>query len=110
MASLDLRPEVVDITGYAGDTMSLRITVSDPAVIAGGTWLAQVRAKRPDTDALATFDVTPETGGAVIQMSAADTAALGNFKGAWDVQVAQNGTVRTLIQGAFVLELDVSRQ
>ena len=107
-------PEVVPISGYAGDTLALRITVSDPALIAGGTITAQIRQKRPSEVVTAEFAVTLESATAfLITLSADITTALGGFKGEYDVECRQPGTpddvVRTFIQGTISFAPDVTR-
>ena len=108
--TIDLRPEAVDITGYAGDTLSLRVTVSDPSIVAGGTWTAQVRQTQASAEIKATFAVTIESPGvALLTLAADDTAALGGFVGVWDCQVTNTGTARTLVQGKISFDPDVTR-
>ena len=109
MSSIDLRPQTVDVAAYAGDTISFQVNVSDPTLIEGAAWSAQVRAKRASEEVAAAFVVTPNGSSATLTLDATTTGTLGAFKGAWDVQVDQGGVVTTLVQGAFTLDQDVTR-
>ena len=112
--SINYRPKIVDIYGYAGDTLTLRITVTDPSLVDDGEWAAQVRQKRAQEPVSATFVITMESETvALLTLPAATTAALQGFKGQWDCQVTQPATptdvVRTLVQGAISFDPDVTR-
>jgi hypothetical protein len=108
--TIDLRPEAVDITGYAGDTLSVRVTVSDPAIVAGGTWTAQIRQTQSSAEIKATFAITIESPGvAVLTLAADDTDALGGFVGVWDCQVTAGTVARTIVQGKISFDPDVTR-
>ena len=108
---IDLRPAKEDILAYAGDTLPIRVTVADPdGLLVGATWAAQVRKKRADTEAAATFVVEVESDTVVtLTLSSEDTQALAGFKGEWDCQVSYNGTKRTVAQGAITIDYDVTR-
>jgi hypothetical protein len=107
-------PKVVDLVCYAGDTLSFTVT-APAAVVEGLTWKAQVRKSSTATGVDATFLVVPPTvsgGPAQVTLTAADTARLGSYYGAWDIQVASpdgGDPVHTLVQGEFAVERDVSR-
>jgi hypothetical protein len=106
---VDLCPPVVDVCGYAGDTMSLRIVLAEPGSLPGATWTAQVRRRRSD-EVIATFTVTMESeDAAILTLDPATTADLAGLVGSWDVQAAVNGSVRTLVQGEMVVNPDVTR-
>ena len=111
--SIRFQPQVVPIYGYAGDTLAVRITVSDPALIAGGVITAQVRQKRTSEAVTATFAVTLESSTSfLLTLAADDTEALQGFKGEYDVQCTQPGTpplVRTFVQGLISFDPDVTR-
>jgi len=134
MAKSSSVPETVDLDGYAGDTLTRRITVP-PGFIAGRVWLAQVRSTEDATVIDATFEVTPPAGDdgspAFITLTAETTAALvtgaplgtravsgrivtgGVYKGVWDVQLAPPGggdPTQTLCRGAVTLIGDVTRE
>lgn len=107
--TVDLRPDTVNLDGYAGDTLTLRVTVADPTLVEGGTWLAQVKADH-ESAAVAAFTVTPEeAGSALLTLDAETTTTLGGgFVGQWDVQVTTD-TVRTLVRGKLSLAFDISQ-
>ena len=108
MTLIDLRPEAVDLQGYAGDTLTVRVTVSDSSVVEGGTWLAQVRETETGIVA-ATFSTDVGDASALLTLDAAETALLGGgFAGVWDCQVTTD-VVRTLVRGRLTLASDVSR-
>ena len=108
--TVTLRPKTVNIAGYAGDTLTIRIHVSDPEYVAGAVWTAQVRDDHAGP-VVATFNVVMEDAQtAILTLAAEDTAELGVFSGVWDVQAAQDpDPVRTLAQGAVTLAADVTR-
>lgn len=127
MAVLDVRPEVVDVFGYGGDTLTLEVEAAD-ALVSGKTWSAQVRTATDATMIMASFDVTPPSepdGPAFLELDSETTRALANagkvvtekgrkvkrWSGVWDVQVSLNGDdpVRTLARGALNVDLDVTR-
>lgn len=132
MATLDTRPELVDVTGYAGDTLT--ITIQAPAAVTDGkTWLAQIKSSRSSDIIDAEWEITPPaaSGGiAVLVLDAATTAALvsgtgslatrrttsaGTFaagtqyKGEWDCEVSDANSTRTLVQGTLTIDQDVTR-
>lgn len=120
MATLDTRPQVVDITHYAGDTLPLRINTSDDFSTA--VWSGEVRLDHADATPDATFSFTPDTGGALAILSDTDTAALNalgldvtengqtfkRYTGIYDIQV-DDGMVRTLVRGKLTIDEDVTR-
>lgn len=132
MATIDTRPQVVDIIHYAGDTLTIEVTAPD-ALVSGKTWNAQVRSTRDSAVIAATFQVTPSTGPGVPTYLTLDSAtcaslagtqglmarsmeagvlnAVMRFTGVWDVQISDAGSdpVRTLAQGTLTIELDVTR-
>lgn len=114
MTDIDSRPTVVNITHYAGDTLTLHVTV--PAEVVGTrVFKAQVRA-RPNSPRLdADFEVTATETGADIVLKTADSQELarrGKFTGNWDVQLQPaNGTdpITTLAYGEITIYPDVTR-
>jgi hypothetical protein len=125
MASIDTRPKVVDIAHYAGDTLTIRVNVSD-VVVAGREWSAQVRALRDGT-LDAEFLIQTDELGAWLTLPEAETRRLANggelvratrgrvlrYTGDWDVQVAPVGggdPVTTFAQGKLTIDLDVTRE
>ena len=130
MSSLDVRPQVVDVAGYAGDTLTIRILAPD---FYGLDWSAQVRAAPDTTTVAATFEITAPAAAdqpAILVLDAATTRALADtgevirvrrgaatvsvlrFTGVWDCQVSDAGSdpVRTLVQGGLTIDLDVTRE
>jgi hypothetical protein len=131
MAVSSSEPDVVDLKGYAGDTLTRRIEIlTDPAgFIAGRVFTAQVRAAWNATDVDAEFGVTQDGTGATLVLSAADTAALlglstartspatrailgDKYTGVWDVQLAPAGggdPTTTVCRGTVTITGDVTR-
>lgn len=115
MSNIDTRPQTVNIDHYAGDTLTLHVTVSD-AIVDGRLWKAQVRRRRTDPRPAASFVITPTATGADVILRAADCQELarrGVFSGFWDVQVyAEVGDdpVTTFAQGDIRIHNDVSRR
>ena len=110
MTTVDLRPRSLDLPGYAGDTITLRVTAADPTLVEGGTWVAQVRATHDDEIA-ATFTVTMEGEASALLTLDADTTTLlgGGFTGQYDCQVTTGTVVRTLVRGKLTLAHDITR-
>lgn len=114
MPKFDTRPTQVDIDHYAGDTLSIRVNVSS-TVVANRSWRAQVRTNRTDPTAAAEFVCLPDSTGATVMLESVSCkalAALGVYKGFWDVQVAGvNGAdpVTTFAQGTLTIHPDVTR-
>lgn len=106
-------PESVALALYAGDGAALTLALvdanGDPLDLVGEV-TAQIKLRREDTDPLQEFAVTVAGNLATLTLSEAQTAALGEFKGAWDVQWAPNGSAPvTLVQGQATCKLDVTR-
>jgi hypothetical protein len=114
MPDLSTIPQEVNIEHYAGDTLTVHLTVPTE-VVAGRTYFAQVRAKRGASKIDASFQVIPNAGGADIMLLSADSMRLANrgpWSGFWDVQLAApdgSDPVTTLAQGELVLVTDVTR-
>lgn len=137
MTDIDTRPDTVNLYGYAGDTLSFRIIVAGN-LSKGQQWLAQIRQDRTQGQETAVFDVEEVSDGAVLTLTAEETARLAGtgallvdqqvadanpqaytdgarrmmrFSGQWDVQISNSGSdpVITLVQGSITLDLDVSR-
>lgn len=133
--AIDVRPKVVDIAAYAGNTLTIRVTV--PAGVADGfIWEAHIRADRSSTGPPdATFDITQPTvpgDPGFLTLKAADSSRLAGtgvvvrrrdakagttkvvqvYSGQWDCQ-ARHPTdpdpVHTFAQGSITLDLDVTR-
>jgi hypothetical protein len=125
MPTINAVPEKVDVTGYGGDTLSIRVNVSGQAWT-NPQWSAEVRESRTTADVDAAFTITPDSTGAWLVLSAAQTASLlgavvarqqgkaiplllTKYVGQWDVQVKDGATVVTLAQGSLTIEADVTR-
>lgn len=132
MAALDATPDVVDVAGYAGDTLTISVTVPTD-YIAGRVFTAQVRSTADAGVVDADFVITAPTvvdGAAFLVLPASETARLvqgaplgratlggrtvtGNvYEGAWDVQLAPVGggdPVKTLARGKLTVAGDVTR-
>lgn len=147
MAVLDTRPDVVDLSHYGGDTLTITITAPS-YLVSGMEWTAQIRGAREAVGVDAEFDITPPTvtdgpaflvltaaecrrlidaGGVLVQVQQQRTVRLGpttnalaavprilqRYSGVWDCQIAPftgGDPVRTLVQGAITIDLDVTRE
>jgi hypothetical protein len=120
MATLNSSPDLVDLVGYAGDTLTVTVT-APTSFIAGRVWAAQIRATAGASGVDATFIITPPTvtdGPATLVLPAAETARLFSsgvgkvYAGVWDCQLAPAGggdPVTTLAQGRLTIGGDVTR-
>lgn len=111
-AAIDARPLPTDLYIYAGDTLNLKIEVTDNAGAAfdltGYTAEAQIRAT---ADAPTAVDFTTNLVANAIELSltAAETSTL-PAKGVWDVQVTSGtGAVTTLTGGKVTVTPEVTR-
>jgi hypothetical protein len=133
MAILDLRPQVVDVNGYAGDTLEIAVVVPT-TYINGRTFSAQVRPVVGSDVLSATFEITEpvepngpaflrlpsavtralvETGGARVRTRELGiTTNIMRFSGVWDCQLSLNGgdPVRTVAKGALYIDMDVTEE
>lgn len=126
MTVIDTRPNTLDIKSYGGDDLPLRVNVNG-ADYSGAVWKAQVKLDH-DSAADAEFQITVDALGADLVLLADDVAALmelgtpelpvygakptsivRKYLGVWDLQVDDNGSVKTLIQGLFEVYADVTR-
>lgn len=133
MAVLDLRPQIADVMGYAGDTLIISVVVSTN-YIAGRTFSAQVRPAVGSPEISATFDITEPTepnGAAYLTLPSAVTRSLVEsggarvrlreggvtydvmrFSGVYDCQLSMNGgdPVRTVVKGTLTIDMDVTAE
>lgn len=98
-----------------GATFSLEVTLRAPGggvfSLVGYTVRAQIRRSHTHSQAF-DFSVTltaPATGVFVLGLSAAQTAALGFDTGVWDLEIALNGVVTRVLQGAVSVSPEVTR-
>ena len=124
-AVIDLQPQILDLSLYAGDGVSFRLICTDKAgaaVDVSGAVDAQVRLNRDkDTTPIIEFAanlVDAYQGIIVLSLTGDQTQALiddpssvsGEFTGVWDVQWAPSGLEpRTLCQGKVECVADVTR-
>lgn len=114
MAKFDTRPQQIDIDHYAGDTLTIRVNVDD-ALVDGREWHAQVRDKRRGGKIVADFTCLPDSLGAYLTLTSESCrmlAAVGAFKGFWDVQVAypdEPDPVLTFATGYLNIHPDVTQ-
>lgn len=120
MSEINLSPQVLDLTLYAGDGVNFKLTVKDTlgaAVPLTGTMEAEIRIKRTDADppvVAFTIDLSDSDNGiALLSLTGEQTqllAPIKKFKGVWDLQWTPTGKEpRTLAQGKVVCLNDVSR-
>lgn len=120
MATINLQPQVLDLSLYAGDGCKFRFTCKTPAgapIDVTGAVRAQVRETRLDASPLVSFAVNltdAYLGIIVISLTGAQTQDLvepsGKFSGVWDLEWdAAAGEPRTLVQGTLECVADVSR-
>jgi hypothetical protein len=125
MASINLQPDVLDLSLYAGDGVDLRMVCTDSKgdeLDLSGAVDAQIRIDRLDqVDPIAVFSVNTVDayeGVVVLSLTGDQTRALsqdpsskqGVFSGVWDVQWTKVGAEpRTLCQGKVECVADVSR-
>lgn len=125
MATINIRPQVLDLMLYAGDGIEFRLICTDsgdePVDITGAV-KAQVRLQRLDEDPpLAEFAVgmvdayqgiivLTLTGEQTQELVELPSSSQGQFTGVWDVQWTPEGSEpRTLCQGKVECVADVSR-
>lgn len=116
---LSLLPDTLDLALYAGDGVSLKLTVTDnvdAALPVVGEILAQIRRTRKDSEVMAEFAVDliqGDEGFVFLALTGVQTAALVDekpFKGVWDVQWHKpDAEPITLVQGKVECSADVSR-
>lgn len=121
--SITLQPETLDLTLYAGDGFTFKLTVTDAAsapVNITGTVEAHVQVDRLSVDpplAVFTADLTNAAQGIILlSLSGAQTESLmahgskGKFSGEWDAQWTPTGSEpRTLVQGKISCVADVTK-
>lgn len=118
--SVDLEPQVLNLTLYAGDGVNLRLRIkSTPTtpVNLTGTMRAQIRVDRDqigDPDAEFDIDLTDAVDGlAVVSLTGEQTQELAptaeKYIGVWDLEwTPEGGEPRTICQGKVECLPDVS--
>jgi hypothetical protein len=125
VASIDLKPQVLDLSLYAGDGVEFRLICTDsdgdPLNVSGNI-TAQIRVDRSETStAIVDFDanlIDADQGIVALSLTGDDTQALmqdpsvskDKFQGVWDVQwTPSSQEPRTLVQGKVECVADVTR-
>lgn len=119
-ATIDLRPNTLDLELYAGDGAGLRLSVLNPdetPLEVTGEVKGQIRLKRLDAMSVAEFSVDLSEGAdgvVIISLTGEQTAALittkSTFSGVWDVQWTKPGAEPiTIAQGKVRVYADVTR-
>ena len=121
---INLQPEVLDLSLYAGDGVTLPmtcVTAAGAPIDLSGAIDAQIRVERLEAPIIVTFSVNTTDaykGKIVLSLTGEDTKALmddpstkqGKFIGVWDVQWTPAGAEpRTICQGKVECVADVSR-
>jgi len=122
---INLLPESLDLSLYAGDGVSFRMIItngSSAPLDVSGSVKAQIRLKRLDPDPpIAEFTVSMVdayqgiirlslTGEQTSALSQHESANSGKFVGEWDVQWSPSqAEPRTLMQGKVECSADVTR-
>ena len=106
-------PQSLPLDLYAGDGAALTLALLDEAnepIDLEGEVTAQVKLRREDTAPLLEFGVVVDGNTATLTLTGDQTASLGEWVGAWDVQWSPNGSEPvTLVQGKATCKLDVTR-
>jgi hypothetical protein len=110
-------PESLDLALYAGDGVSIRLSLTNSAqepITVTGTMKAQIRSTSSATDPAAEFATTPEENAIIISLTGDQTQSLvtgeEQFTGVWDLQwVPEDGQPVTLVRGKVTCDADVTR-
>lgn len=121
MATINIRPSVLDLMLYAGDGVEFRLICTDSGnapVDVTGSVKAQIRLDRvnenPPIVEFTVGTVDAYQGVIVLSLTGEQTKTLvgstGKFTGVWDVQwTPANSQPRTLCQGKVECVADVTR-
>lgn len=136
MKEINTTPDIVNITHYGGDTLTIKVEVSDD--LAGGAeWHAQLRSDPLSATSDAEFVITTHMDGATLvlpgsvtrdlvegvnatafaafnanPMPFATSTAVKDYVANWDVQISGPGgidPIKTLARGVITITLDISR-
>lgn len=110
-------PEVLDLALYAGDGVSIRLSLTNSTqepITVTGAMKAQIRSSHSAPEAAAEFNAVPEENAVVISLTGEQTQSLvtgeEKFEGVWDIQwVPENGEPVTLVRGKVTCDADVTR-
>lgn len=107
------------ITMYRGDSYPIRFTLTDsttgqPLNLDGATLTLTVDERNDPADETTqmfqlsgTLSATPADGTVSFTPTSANTATVGQYW--YDVQLAQGGTVRTVIKNRFTITQDITK-
>lgn len=118
MATIDAIPPILDLNVYAGDDITISLTVTIPGGFPydlTGTLLAQIR-KAHGQPVVGLFTVSapaPATGVCHLSLTDTDTRALGDDGGrhSWDLQLTDAGSlITTLCKGSLNTSLDITQE
>lgn len=101
---LDMRPKGLDLIGTAGDTMTAKVTFTNPTSwgLPSKVWAAKIRATPVSTSVLGQFAVTTHSTGVYLTLSAATSRALWELRTNGD----QDFYRPTDVDGTGVTEFD----
>jgi hypothetical protein len=119
--TIDTRPQSLAILHYGGDTLILNITTASDYSTA--SWNGQIRLTHSEASPDATFSIEPDSLGAIVTLSSTDSAALNalgvdvtengqtfkRYSGVFDIQIAEDGVVNTLVRGTITVDSDVTK-
>lgn len=105
-------PATYNIEVVAGDDYQITVKLledGDPVDTSGYTFTAQVRDNYlPDGNLVASFAITPVTGGATLSLTSAQTETFVNYSRLyWDVQSA-SPKIRTWLSGKVNVTAEVT--
>jgi hypothetical protein len=136
VAVIRLRPEPLDISVYAGDSLTARLVFTKsgvPVPLTGMTFFSQIKhaatdlapeelvlvaiSTEPDEEHVLIVTVAAEQTNALIRLPSSELAIdtvsrrqVVRWSGVWDLQATySDARVRTLVAGTFQVDLDVSR-
>lgn len=112
-----------NITILQGATFKLPLTISDDSVLRNLTgYTARMKIKESVFDTVSLIELTTEngrividpdqttnTGQLLIQLSAADTAALDFFQGVYDLELVSGSVVERTLMGRVRLSREVTK-
>ena len=118
MAVINAIPPTLDLNIYAGDDVTISLTITAPGGFPydlTGTLLAQIR-KAHGQEVIGLFTTNtpdPATGVTHLTLTNDSTRALGDDGGrhSWDLQLTDaGGIITTLVKGALSTSLDITQE